>query len=284
MQAISLAAESKREEEKAKGVNTENGGENPDIVPFDDNEEEEEDEEEEEESEEEESSGQFPGAAAQGRGRGRGMMWPPQMPLGRGARPMPGMRGFPPGMMGPDGFSYGAMGPDGFPMPDMFGVGPRGFPPYGPRFSGDFGGPGPNMMFPGRPSQPGGMFPGGGFGMMMGPGRGPFMGGMGATGGNAARGGRPGMPPMFPPPPPPNQNNWAGKRGDQRSSAMDRYSAGSEPGRDQDMGARGGPDDESRYQHGQKGEQEDRSAAGNNFRNDDSESEDEAPRRSRHGK
>ncbi|XP_065629589.1 30-kDa cleavage and polyadenylation specificity factor 30 [Quercus suber] len=42
LMAISIAAESKREEEKAKGVNPDNGGENPDIVPFEDNEEEEE--------------------------------------------------------------------------------------------------------------------------------------------------------------------------------------------------------------------------------------------------
>ena len=69
MQAISVAAEAKREEEKAKGVQPENGGDNPDIVPFEDNEEE---EEEEESEEEDESFGQAPGLAAQGRGRGRG--------------------------------------------------------------------------------------------------------------------------------------------------------------------------------------------------------------------
>ncbi|GJV84841.1 hypothetical protein Tco_1524739 [Tanacetum coccineum] len=49
MKAISLAAEAKREEEKAKGVNPENATENPDIVPFEDNEEEEEEESEEDE-------------------------------------------------------------------------------------------------------------------------------------------------------------------------------------------------------------------------------------------
>ncbi|KAL5774116.1 hypothetical protein ACOSP7_011673 [Xanthoceras sorbifolium] len=132
LQAVSLAAETKREEEKAKGVDPDNGGENPDIVPFEDNEE-----EEEEESDEEDES--F-GSATQGRGRGRGIMWPPQMPLARGARPMPGMRGFPPMMIGADGFSYGPVTPYGFPMPDLFGVAPRGFAPYGPRFSGDFTG------------------------------------------------------------------------------------------------------------------------------------------------
>ncbi|WZZ10326.1 hypothetical protein YC2023_096247 [Brassica napus] len=49
--AISIAAEAKREEEKAKGVNPESGAENPDIVPFEDNEEEEEEEDESEEEE-----------------------------------------------------------------------------------------------------------------------------------------------------------------------------------------------------------------------------------------
>ncbi|CAK7324576.1 unnamed protein product [Dovyalis caffra] len=92
LQAISLAAEAKREEEKEKGVNPESGGENPDIVPFEDNEE----EEEEESEEEEEAFGQPLGAAAQGRGRGRGIMWPPHIPMARGARPIPGMRAFPP--------------------------------------------------------------------------------------------------------------------------------------------------------------------------------------------
>ncbi|KAK4479408.1 hypothetical protein RD792_014921 [Penstemon davidsonii] len=72
---------------------------------------------------------------------------------------------------------------------------PRGFGPYGPRFPGDFAGPGP-MMFPGRPS--------GGFGMMMGPGRAPFMG----PGGPAtARPRRPvGMPPYYPSQPSQNSN------------------------------------------------------------------------------
>ncbi|XP_039015265.1 30-kDa cleavage and polyadenylation specificity factor 30-like isoform X2 [Hibiscus syriacus] len=270
LMAISLAAESKREEEKAKGVNSDIGGENPDIVPFEDNEE-----EEEEESEEEDES--F-GAVDQGRGRGRGMMWPPHMPLGRGARPMPGMRGFPPMMMGGDGFSYGPVAPDGFGMPDLFGA-PRPFAPYGPRFSAS------GMMFPGRPPQPGPMFPGGGLGMMMGPGHAPFMGGMGPTGANPPRGGRPvGMHPTFPGlPAPSSQNSGRGIKRDQRTPTNDRYSAGSDQGRGQDMtGPGGGLDDETRYQH--EVQKADSLAAGNSFRNDDSESEDEAPRRSRHGK
>ncbi|EOX96971.1 hypothetical protein QUC31_015899 [Theobroma cacao] len=278
LMAISVAAELKREEEKAKGVNSDNGGENPDIVPFEDNEE-----EEEEESEEEDESFS---AAAQGRGRGRGVMWPPHMPLARGARPMPGMRGFPPMMMGGDGFSYGPVTPDGFGVPDLFGA-PRPFPPYGPRFSGDFTGPASGMMFPGRPPQPGAMFPAGGLGMMMGPGRAPFMGGMGPTGANPVRGGRPvSMPPMFPPPPAPSsQNSGRAVKRDQRTPTNDRYGAGSEQGRGQEMAGPGGRlDDETQYQQeGQKAHHEDQFAAGNSFRNDESESEDEAPRRSRYG-
>lgn len=277
LMAISVTAETKREEEKAKGViNSDNGAENPDIVPFEDNEE----EEEEESEEEDESYGQaFGAAAAQGRGRGRGMMWPPHMPFARGARPLPGMRGFPPVMMGADGFSYGAVTPDGFPMPDLFGVGPRPFAPYGPRFPNDFAGPASGMMFHGRP-------PAGGFGMMMGPGRAPFMGGMGIGAAPPARAGRPvGMPPMFPPPPSqPLQHSNRPVRRDQRGPANDkndRYSAGSDQGKGQEMGG-SGADDETQYQQGGKN-QEDQFGAGNSFRNDESESEDEAPRRSRHG-
>ncbi|KAJ4837846.1 30-kDa cleavage and polyadenylation specificity factor 30 [Turnera subulata] len=267
LMAVSVAAEAKREEEKAKGVNPDSGGENPDIVPFEDNEE----EEEEESEDEEESFGQAVGGV-QGRGRGRGVMWPPHMPMARGARPMPGMRGFPPMMMGAEGFSYGPAISDGFGIPDIFNVGPRGFPPYGPRFAGDFAGAASGMMFPGRPSQPGAVFPGGGFGMMMGPGRGPFMGGMGPTAVNPLRGNRPGGMPFPPPPGPSSQNiNRAGKR-DQRATGTDRNercSAGSDQGR----GTGGAPEDESQEGFG----------AGNSFRNDESESEDEAPRRSRHG-
>lgn len=207
------------------------------------------------------------------------------MPLARGARPMPGMQGFPPVMIGADGLSYGPVTPDGFPMPDLFGVGPRAFAPYGPRFSGDFAGPTSGMMFRGRPSQPG-VFPGGGFGMMMGPGRAPFMGGMGVAGANMARPGRPvGMPQMFPPPPPPsNQNtNWVVKRDQRANDRNERYSAGSDQGKGQEMPSLGGgPDDDLQYQHG-KVHHDDQYGAGNNFRNDESESEDEAPRRSRHG-
>lgn len=266
-QAISLAAESKRLEEKAKGVNPDNGKDNPDIVPFEDNEEE-EDEEEESEDEDENFDQGF-GPAALGRGRGRGIAWPPIMPFGHGPRPPPGMRGFPPGMMG-DGFSYGAMTPEGFPMTDHFGMGPRPFPPYGPRFSSD-------LMFHGRP-------PAGGFGMMIGPGRPPFVGGMGpgATGppraGRAVR-----MHPSFiPPSSQPSQYPYRAKR-EQRAPVSDRNDRfSSDQGKGQEMmGSVNGPDG-VHMQIG-KSEHDNQFGAGNSLKNDGSESEDEAPRRSRHG-
>ncbi|KAJ6314559.1 hypothetical protein OIU78_018104 [Salix suchowensis] len=255
------------------------GGENPDIVPFEDNEEE---EEEESEEEEEEAFAQPLGPAAQGRGRGRGMMWPSHNPMARGARPIPGIRGFPPMMMGADGFSYGAVAPDGFGMPDLFGVASRGFPPYGPRFSSDFTGAPSGMMFPGRPSQPGAVFPAGGYGMMMGPGRAPFIGGMGPTASNLLRGPRPGG--MFAPfPAPSSQNNSRPVKRDQRAAANDRNDR---HGVESDVarGAAGESNEERKYlQETSKASHEDQFGAVNSIRNDESESEDEAPRRSRHG-
>ncbi|KAH0917867.1 hypothetical protein HID58_025527 [Brassica napus] len=212
LMAISIAAEAKREEEKAKGVNPESRAENPDIVPFQDN------EEEEDESEEEED-GMANGP--QGRGRGRGMMWPPQMPLGRGIRPMPGMGGFPLGVMAPaEAFPYGPGGYNG--MPDPFGMGgPRPFGQHGPRFGGDFRGPVPGMMFPGRPPQ---QFPRKGYGMM---GRGPVMGGMGNA---APRGG--GGRPMYHPPAttttsvrPASSNRRTPERSDDRGVAVDEHTS-----------------------------------------------------------
>ncbi|KAJ0844847.1 putative transcription factor C3H family [Helianthus annuus] len=234
LMAVSLAAESKREEEK---------------------------EEEEESEEEDDSYEQGFGMAAQGgRGRGRGL-WPPHMPLGRGPRPMPGMRGFPPlmNMMGPDGFSYGGVGPDGFPVPDLMNMGPRGFGPFGPRFPGDFQRPPfSNMMFHGRPG-PHGNFPGGGFGMMMGPGPGrpPFMG-------PGGRGGRPGFPQQQQQLQT-SQNTSRTKRDQAGGSGNDRYSGGG------DGVTMGGIDDETQP------------GGGSTLKNGESESEDEAPRRSRHG-
>ncbi|XP_015066679.1 30-kDa cleavage and polyadenylation specificity factor 30-like [Solanum pennellii] len=267
LMAISLAAESKRLEEKAKGVNPDNGKDNPDIVPFEDNEEE-EDEEEESEDEDENFDQGF-GPAALGRGRGRGIAWPPIMPFGHGNRPPPGMRGFPPGMMG-DGFSYGAMTPEGFPMPDHFGMGPRPFPPYGPRFSSD-------LMFHGRP-------PAGGFGMMIGPGRPPFMGGMGPGATGPPRAGRAvGMNPSFiPPSSQPSQYPYRAKR-EQRAPVSDRNDRfSSDQGKGQEtMGSVNGPDG-VHMQIG-KSEHDNQFGAGNSLKNDGSESEDEAPRRSRHG-
>lgn len=214
----------------------------------------------------------------QGRGRGRGMMWAPNMPLARGGRPMPGMRGFPPIMTGPDGFPYG---PDGFPVPDMFNMGPRGFGPFGPRFPGDFAGPG-GMMFQGRPSHPGN-FLNGGFGMMMGPGRAPFMGG--GPGGRALRPGLGDLHPMYPQSQP--QSSQASNRGkrDQKATSnyrSDRYSAGSDQGKGVDVAGLGGQDI-SQHQRRMNPEQEDQIGDGNSFKNNESDSEDEAPRRSRHG-
>ncbi|KAL0363623.1 UNVERIFIED_CONTAM: cleavage and polyadenylation specificity factor 30 [Sesamum calycinum] len=268
VKAVSLAAESKREEEKAKGVNRESGSENPDIVPFEDDEEEEEDESEEED----ENLGQVFGAQGRGRGRGRGIMWPPHMPLARGARAFHGIRGFPPNLVAGDGFSYGPMNHDGFPMPDPFGMAPRSLSPYGPRFSGDFAGPTSGMMFPVRPS--------GGFGMMMGPGRPPFMGGMGVGPTPAARASRPlGIAPFYmPPPTQPSQNSNRAKR-DQKAPNSDR-NEGSAHAKDQEMAGSAG--DEGQYQQRGKAQQ-DHYSAGNSLRSDESESEDEAPRRSRHG-
>ncbi|PIA41713.1 hypothetical protein AQUCO_02200263v1 [Aquilegia coerulea] len=271
LMAISVAAESKRKEEKALGVNSNDGAENPDIVPFEDN----EDEEEEESEEEDESFGQALGPG-QGRGRGRGGMWPPHMPQGYGGRPIPGVRGFPPVMMGADGFSYG---PDRLPVPDFF---PRPFAPYGPRFSGDFTGMGQNsaMGFThGRPSQPGPFFPPNGLGMM-GPGRPPFMGGMGMVGAGPFRANRPAMMPQFcpPGPQPPQDTNWVKK--DQRRPTNERNTSGPEQAKGQETASPdGAADDEARYQAGLKSQNKDLFGSGN--RSGESESEDEAPRRSR---
>ncbi|XP_047333425.1 30-kDa cleavage and polyadenylation specificity factor 30-like [Impatiens glandulifera] len=151
LMAISVAAEARREEEKAKGVNLEN--ENPNIVTFEDNEEEEDEEEEESEEEEDESYASFGVGRGVGIGRG-GMMWAPLPNImgGHGMRPPP----YYPGMPGvfPPILPYGG---GMTPIPDMFG--PRSFPPFGPSSFPPFFGP-----------QVGGM------GLIMGPGRGPFMG------------------------------------------------------------------------------------------------------------
>ncbi|XP_064940516.1 zinc finger CCCH domain-containing protein 45-like [Musa acuminata AAA Group] len=270
LMAMLVAAESKRDEEKAKGGGADEATDNPDIVLFEDNEEE---ESEEEESEEDDESGQ----AAHGRGRGRGMMWQPHMPLVRGGRPMLGVRGFPPIMMGADGFGYG----DGFSTPDLFG--PRIFPPFGgPRFSGDFSA---GLVFSGRPPQPGAVFPMGNIGMMMGPGRAPFMGGMPMAG--MGRANRPvGVPPFLHQPPAPPLNSRAAKRDHRRpvSDRNDRYETGSDQGnRSQVMaGAVGGADDDGAYWQGERASDH-KYGPGKSFQNESEKSMDEmAPRRSRH--
>ncbi|KAL2484196.1 30-kDa cleavage and polyadenylation specificity factor 30 [Forsythia ovata] len=98
------------------------------------------------------------------------------------------------------GFPGNMMAGDGFPMPDLVSTASRAFGPYGPKFLGDFPGPVSGMMFRGKPS--------GGFGMMTGRGRSPFMGGMVVGAPALARPGRPvGMPPFFPPSQPSQNSN-----------------------------------------------------------------------------
>ena len=108
---------------------------------------------------------------------------------------------------------------------------------------------------------------------------------MGPRGANPAQGARPvGMPPMFPlAPAPSSQNSGRAVKRDQGTPTNDRYNTGLEQGRGQEMaGAVGGLDDETHYQQeGQKAHHEDQFTAGSSF--NESESEDEAPRRSRHG-
>ncbi|GAB4840665.1 hypothetical protein Ancab_021432 [Ancistrocladus abbreviatus] len=233
-------AKLKCEEKKDKGVNVEDGFENPDIVPLEDN------------DKEEESFGQVSGLVAQGRGRGRGVMWPPNMAMGCGDRPLPRMLDFSPSMMGVDGFTYGA-GPNGFPIPDPFSIGPRPFVPYGPRFSDDFGAQAPSMKFHDRPSQLKAVLHGSGFGMIMGVGRSPFMGGMGMGAGA----------PYI-------------------CTTLTEYL---DQGKGQDIGSCDGNGRENaQYQQGLKGQGRDKFGVTNSLRNEDSDSEDEAPRRSRHGK
>ncbi|RRT54757.1 hypothetical protein B296_00048944 [Ensete ventricosum] len=204
-------------------------------------------------------------------------MWQPHMPLVRGGRPMLGVRGFPPIMMGPDGFGYG----DGFSTPDIFG---RIFPPFGgPRFSGDFSaGHMSGLVFPGRSPQPGAVFPMGNLGMMMGPGRAPFMGGMPMT--EMGRANRPvGVPPFLHPPPPPPLNSRAAKRNHKRP-VSDRNETGSDQGnRSQEMaGAIGGADDDGACWQGERASDH-KYGPGKGFQNNENESEDEmTPRRSKH--
>ncbi|KAE8671127.1 hypothetical protein F3Y22_tig00111993pilonHSYRG00078 [Hibiscus syriacus] len=126
-------------------------------------------------------------------------------------------------------------------MPYLFGAS-RPFAPYGPRVFGDFRGPAFGMMFPGRAPQPGAVFPSGGMGMVM------ASSIWGAW--------DPQMQILLSRWP----AHWHASYVSPTSSTNDRFSAGLEQGRGQEMGD-----------------------LGSGLRNDDNESKDEAPRMSRHG-
>eukprot|EP01018_Ginkgo_biloba_P033336 Gb_34616 [translate_table: standard] len=323
LMAVACAVESKREEEKAQGVNSAHESEDPNIVPFEDN----DDDQDEDESDEEESSSQTR-SASQGRGRGRGTMW--RGPMARVGRGIAGSKvvGFHPGMVPGDGYGFDrfGMGPaDGFAMPDMFtapaGQG-RGFPPYGqpgPRYgpaSGmmfapmDGSGPTPGIVFPARPPPPNGIFSHGAPGMMpsgasshppmlgstspyvpMGAGRSNFMTGPGAVG-------RPNRPKGMPYRPPQGGNSGRGRRDQKRRradhnnsndrllSGLDQRATG-KPWLRQPSGEGLEADREPEFHGPSRLQHQDGYGYGNNSypvnNDEDSESEDEAPRRSRHG-
>lgn len=318
LMAVACAAESKREDEKAHGAVSAHESEDPNIVPFEDN----DDDQDDEESDEQESSSQT-WSASQGRGKGRGMMW--RGTMSRGSRGMAGSKalGFHPGMVPGDtyGFDRIGMGPvDGFAMPDMFTAPAsqgRGFPPYGqpgPRFgpaSGmmfapmDGSGPTPGMVFQARPHPPNGMFSHGGPVMMpsgathapllagssqyvsVGAGRSNFMGGPGSIG-------RPNRAKGMPYRPPQGGNSGRGRKDQRRRKAEN--NAGSDrviSGLDQRTSGKAWQrqtslevDREPEYQGPSRTHHHDGFEYGNNSytaNNDESESEDEAPRRSRHG-
>ncbi|XP_057819474.1 30-kDa cleavage and polyadenylation specificity factor 30 isoform X2 [Cryptomeria japonica] len=297
VKAIACAVESKREEEKAQGVNAIPRNEDPNIVPFEDN----DDDQDDDESDEEESSSHSLGAS-QGRGRGRGMMWPPHGPMARAGRGLVGSNpmGFYPVMIG-DGYGFDrfGMGPsEGFAMPEMFNAsaGPsQGFPPYshaGPRFGGSEYGAGsnPGMIFHGRAPQPNGIFPHGGArmmapgpnGMMGGAGRLHFMGGSGVVGNSNRPSGMPFRPPQ-------SGNSGRGRRDHRRrrnehNTSTDRLQLGMDQrvtGKSQQTRPTGEASETEPSRHQQHNGFRINSYAVTN--DDDSESEDEAPRRSRHG-
>lgn len=312
LMATACAVESKRKEEKTQGVNS-HENEDPNIVPFEDN----DDEQDDDESDEEESSSHSLGAN-HGRGRGRGTMWPPHGPMVRpgmglaGSKPM----GFHPVMVGGDGYGFGMGTGEGFAMPDMFNApaGPsQGFPSYshpGPRFSGPefsnlglssgmsfvpIDGPGsnPGIVFHGRPPPSNGLYPHGGPRMMvqggslggngpnamMGAPRIRFMGGPGALGRPNRSSGMPFRPPQV--------GNGGRGRKDQRKRRNE-HSTDRSLGIDQRINSKAQQmhtaeqaleAETSRHQH--------QDGFGNNHyaitNDEDSESEDQAPRRSRHG-
>lgn len=315
LMATACAVESKRKEEKTQGMNS-HENEDPNIVPFEDN----DDEQDDDESEEEESSSHSLGAN-QGRGRGRGTMWPPHGPMVRpgmglaGSKPM----GFHPVMVGGDGYGFDKFGMgtgEGFAMPDMFNApaGPsQGFPSYGhpgPRFSGPefsnlglssgmnfvpIDGPGsnPGMVFHGRPPPSNGLYTHGGPRMMvqggslggngpnamMGAGRMRYMGGLGSLGRPNRSSGMPFRPPQA--------GNGGRGRKDQKRRKIE-HSTDRPLGTDQRTNSKAQQmhtaeqtleAETSRHQH--------QDGFGNNHyaitNDEDSESEDQAPRRSRHG-
>eukprot|EP01018_Ginkgo_biloba_P031296 Gb_21280 [translate_table: standard] len=330
LMATASAVESKREEEKARGVSSARESEDPNIVPFEDN----DDDQDEDESDEEESSSQTL-SANQGRGRERGTMWPPHGPMARGIRGLAGSKpiAFRSVMVGADGYGFDRFGrgpAEGFAMPDMFTVPAapsHGFPPYGhpgPRFAGpEFAGVGPTsrmnfapmdgpalaprMGFHGGPPQPNGIFPHG-VPRMMAPGGGhaPLLGGNGGPNGMVGAGrlyfmgglgvGRPDRPMGMPYRPPQGGNNGKGRRdlkrrrnehnnsSDRLSSGIDQRASGKAP-QMQPSGEGLEADSEVKFHglaiHQRQDEFRNNSSAVNN--DEDSESEDEAPRRSRHG-
>ncbi|KAH9288169.1 hypothetical protein KI387_032286 [Taxus chinensis] len=297
LMAIACDVESKREEEKAQGVNAIHRNEDPNIVPFEDN----DDDQDDDESDEEESSSHSLGTS-QGRGRGRGMMWPPHGPMTRAGRGLAGSNpmGFYPVMIG-DGYGFDRFGmgaSEGFAMPDMFNApaGPgQGFTPYshaGPRFGGSEYGAGsnPGMIFHGRAPQPNGIFPHGGArmmapgpnGMIGGAGRLHFMGGSGVVGNSNRPSGIPFRPPQ-------GGNSGRGRRDHRRrrnenNTSTDRLQLGMDQranGKSQQTRPIGEASEAEPSRHQQHNGFRINSYAVTN--DDDSESEDEAPRRSRHG-
>ncbi|KAJ6416889.1 hypothetical protein OIU84_002721 [Salix udensis] len=118
--------------------------------------------------------------------------------------------------------------------------------------------------------------------MMMGAGCPPFMGGMGPTVSNPLRGPRPGgmLAPLLAPSS--QNNNFSFKRGQRAATndRNDRHNVESDLVKD----AAGESNDETRYlQETVNAYHGDQFGAVNSNRNDESESEDEAPRWSRHG-
>lgn len=313
MQAIAKKFEKKTEEEKLSGgANTNEELEDPNIVPFEDN----DDVPEENDSEDDDVSSL---AGGPGHGRGRppmrgNQMWPPNGPgldvmerarnLG-GPRPM-GFRPHPD--MAVDGFRMNWMGMGdgpGMPPADIFGGPPRPFlgpdnggPGFGP-MDGVGPMPGP-VYFPGRPHPGAGMFPPGGPKMMGPPPRmgppppglvmNPVPGGsyyMPGLNGPMMRPNRPmGMP--FPPPYPGGGGKNRGHRNSEDMRPMKKPKTGDRAiasGKNPSPGLQRRSSESSNQAEFYGQDASDPSAHGSKgyLEDEDSESEDEAPRRSRHG-